>query len=93
MLGEADRTQTSGTLYEVTDTNEHKYRGRFVTSITTATFEEDSTHFRATVQYPVESFRVAQSAGRICAVLRSKYIERSMKDSCEERRRNAEEQI
>ena len=50
-------------------------------------------HFRATVQYPVESFRVAQSARRICAVLRSKYIERSMKDSCEERRRNAEEQI
>ena len=92
-LGQVDRTQISGTLYEVTDNNGQKYRGRLITSGTTATFEEDSTHFRVTVQYPVESFRAAQRDRRICSALRAKYIERSMKDSCEERRRNAEEQI
>ena len=92
-LGEADRTQKSGAFYEVTANNGQKYRGRLVISGTTATFEEDSTHFRVTVQYPVDSFRVAQRDRRICAALRAKYIERSMKESRVERRRKAEEHL
>ena len=92
-LGVADSTQTSGTLYEVTDTNGHKYRGRLITSGTTATFVEDSTHFRVTVECPVESFRDAQRDRRICSALRAKYIERSMKESRVQRRRQAEEYL
>ena len=56
-LGEADRTQTGATVYEVTAHDGQKYRGRLLMSGMTATFEEASTHFRFTDPNEVGSFR------------------------------------
>ena len=92
-LGEADRAQKTGAFYEVIANNGQKYKGRLVISDTTATFEEDSTHFRVTVPNAADSFRSGQRDRRICAALRAKYIERSMKESKMERRRKAEEHL
>ena len=92
-LGESDRTQKSGTTYEVTASNGQKYRGRLVISGTSATFEEDCTNFRVTVPNADESFRSVRRDRRICAALKAKYIERSMKESRVERRKRAEEQL
>ena len=57
-LGEADRTQTCGTVYEATAHDGQKCRGRLLVSDTTATFEEESTHVRVTVPNEVESFGI-----------------------------------
>ena len=46
MLGERNRTQTSGMYWDVTAKNGKVHRGRLIISGDTATFEEDNTHFR-----------------------------------------------
>ena len=66
---------------------------RLFVSGTTATFEEDSTHFRVTVPSSAENFRSGQRDRSICSALRAEHIKRSLKETRAQRRKQAEEQL
>ena len=70
-----------------------KHKGRLLVSGTTATFEEESTHFRVTVPNEVESFRIKDRDRRICAVLRDKHLMRNGIQTRADRNKHIEEQL
>ena len=71
-LGVADRIQTCGFVYEVATHDGQKFRGRLIVPGTTATFEEESTHFRVTV--PLRDRRERDLC--ICVALHAKHLKR-----------------
>ena len=94
-LGEADRTQTTGTIYTLTDHSGTQYKGRLCVSGTNATFVEDNTNFSATWEnsQAEKGWNTKTRDNFLCARLREQRQKLSRKEYKRQQKKVREEQL